>query len=162
MPFIRLQGGEKKTTSKIKLSLDISRNAETRERGPTPDDIQKQYPLTPQAKKKGSVENLAQTNTGNPNGRCGFATGTQNEINQPGNNNMTIVQSKALLERLQTDEIFRNEVLAADGIEKCMALIESSGYDCTTDEVQMVVNKYAADTTSETCEKFTLWGNRIP
>lgn len=75
---------------------------------------------------------------------------------------MTIAQSKALFERLQADEIFRNRLLAADGMEKCMELIESCGFDCSTDEVQMALNKCATDITSDTCGNFTLWGNRIP
>ncbi|WP_161936440.1 Nif11-like leader peptide family RiPP precursor [Chlorobium limicola] len=75
---------------------------------------------------------------------------------------MTIAQSKALYERLQADEVFRNRVLAADGMEKCIELIESYGFNCSNDEVQMALNKYTTNTASDTSENFTLWGNRIP
>lgn len=95
-------------------------------------------------------------------GRCGFVTGTLYEINQYGNNDMTIAQSKALFERLQEDELFRSRILGADNLDECMKIVELNGYDCSTDEVQMALNKYTSDNTSDSCGNFTLWGNRIP
>ncbi|WP_449258653.1 Nif11-like leader peptide family natural product precursor [Chlorobium limicola] len=95
-------------------------------------------------------------------GRCGFVTGTHYEINQYGNNDMTIAQSKALFERLREDELFRNRILGADNLDECMKIVELNGYDCSTDEVQMALNKYTSDNTSDSCGNFTLWGNRIP
>lgn len=75
---------------------------------------------------------------------------------------MTIAQSKALFERLQEDEPFRSRILGADNLAECMNIIELNGYNCSTDEVQMALNKYTADKTSDTCGNFTLWGKRIP
>ncbi|NTV07911.1 MAG: Nif11-like leader peptide family natural product precursor [Chlorobium limicola] len=75
---------------------------------------------------------------------------------------MTIAQSKALYERLQADEVFRNRILAANEMEKRMEIIESYGFDCSNDEVQMVLNKYSVNTSPDICENYTLWGNRIP
>lgn len=157
MTFKRLHGGEHKKTFKIRLPLDASITPEPTARITTSNDLS-----WPDGEERGALGKPAQTYPKSPNCRCGFATGTQDEINQPGSNDMTIAQSKALFERLQADEIFRNRILAADGMEKCMELIESCGFDCSTDEVQMALNKCATNITSDTCGNFTLWGNRIP
>jgi hypothetical protein len=157
MTFKTLQGSEHKKTFKIRLSLDTSIAPEPTARITTTNDLSR-----PESEKRDAVGKPAQTNLKSPNCRCGFATGTQDAINQSGSNDMTIAQSKALFERLQADELFRNRVLAADGMEKCMELIKSCGFDCSTDEVQMALNKCATDITSDTCGNFTLWGNRIP
>lgn len=95
-------------------------------------------------------------------GRCGFVTGTHYEINQYDINDMTIAQSKALFERMQEDDSFRGRILGADNLDDCMKIVELNGYDCSTDEVKMALNKYTSDKTSDSCGNFTLWGNRIP
>lgn len=96
------------------------------------------------------------------NGRCGFATGIHDEVKQPGSNDMTIVQSKAFFERLQADESFRNSVLGAENMNECMRIVELNGFDCSTDEVRMTLDRLAAYESPDSCENFTLWGNRIP
>lgn len=157
MTFKRLRGGEQKATFKIRLPLDTSVIPESTAQITTADDFSK-----PPHEKRNATGEGTQTHLNSPNGRCGFATGTQDTINQPRSNDMTIAQSKALYERLQADEVFRNRVLAANGMEKRMEIIESYGFDCSNDEVQMALNKYSTNTSSDICENYTLWGNRIP
>ncbi|KUL30297.1 hypothetical protein ASB62_04370 [Chlorobium limicola] len=157
MTFNRLRGGEQNATFKIRLPLDTSVIPE-----PAAQITSVDYFSKPPHEKRDAVGESSQTHLNSPNGRCGFATGTQDKINQPRSNDMTIAQSKALYERLQADEVFRNRVLAADGMEKCIELIESYGFNCSNDEVQMALNKYTTNTASDTSENFTLWGNRIP
>ncbi len=41
----------------------------------------------------------------------------------------------ALVERLESDEEFREKVLAADGAEARLELVRAEGYDCTAEEV---------------------------
>lgn len=157
MTFKRLRGGEQKATFKIRLPLDTSVIPESTAQITTADDFSK-----PPHEKRYAAGEGTQTHLNSPNGRCGFATGTQDTINQPRSNDMTIAQSKALYERLQADEVFRNRILAANEMEKRMEIIESYGFDCSNDEVQMALNKYSTNTSSDICENYTLWGNRIP
>ncbi|MBN1278154.1 MAG: Nif11-like leader peptide family natural product precursor [Chlorobiaceae bacterium] len=122
------------------------------------DDI----PLMGRKENADNIEEFARKYPTGMNGRCGFSTGTHYDINQPGNNDMTIAQSKALFERLQEDESFRDRILGADSLDECMTIIDLNGYNCSRDEVQMALNKYTAYQSSDSCGNFTLWGNRIP
>jgi len=52
---------------------------------------------------------------------------------------MTINQSKALFERLRRDDAFRSRLLSFENMGECMDLIEAGGFDCTKDELRIVL-----------------------
>jgi len=62
---------------------------------------------------------------------------------------MSIAQSKQLFERLKADERFRNEVITASSMMECMEIILSKGFDCTKDELRMVLDKYSEELSSD-------------
>ena len=75
---------------------------------------------------------------------------------------MTIAQSKLLFETLHSDEPFRNRVLSASNMLECMIIIGSKGFDCSTYELRMTLDKYVKEKNPDVDSNFSLWGNIFP
>ncbi len=63
---------------------------------------------------------------------------------------MSIAQSNELLKRVRGDERFRNRIITANNMMERMEIILSRDFDCTKDEVQMVLDKYSEEGSSGT------------
>ena len=75
---------------------------------------------------------------------------------------MTIAQSKLLFETLHSDEPFRNRVLSANNMLECMVIIGSKGFDCSTYELRMTLDKFIKENDMDTENSVTVLSNIIP
>ncbi len=64
---------------------------------------------------------------------------------------MCIAESKELFKRLKADKQFSNKVITAGSMMERMEIILSCGFDCTKDELQMVLEKYTEEVSSFGC-----------
>jgi len=62
---------------------------------------------------------------------------------------MCIAESKELFKRLKADKPFSNKVITTRNMMGRMEIILSSGFDCTKDELQMVMDKYTEGVSSD-------------
>lgn len=65
---------------------------------------------------------------------------------------MTIGQSKLLFEKLHEDEVFRDRILAAEGMLDCMEIIQEQGFDCSMYELRMTMDKFISDNNLSKCD----------
>lgn len=74
---------------------------------------------------------------------------------------MTLAHSKYLLERLNTDELFRNRVLSTNCVTESEEIILAEGYGCTTDEIELVLRRFFEEQSKDTGNYFSLWGTGV-
>ncbi|UZJ40442.1 hypothetical protein OO006_08705 [Prosthecochloris sp. SCSIO W1101] len=75
---------------------------------------------------------------------------------------MTIAQSKLLFETLLSDEPFRDSILSAGSMLECKVLIEARGFDCSTSELRMTLEKYIEERNFDKEHNFSLWESIFP
>ncbi len=92
---------------------------------------------------------------------CGFSTITQEEVQRLSNKKMTTAETKALLERIQSDKQFREKVLNADTMAERMEIIWAKGFSCSTNELHMILDTLIDKKNDESECHFSLWGNKI-
>ena len=51
---------------------------------------------------------------------------------------MSVEQAKAFIERMKTDEAFREKVMAIEDKEARIACIQAEGFECTEEEINSV------------------------
>jgi predicted ribosomally synthesized peptide with nif11-like leader len=56
---------------------------------------------------------------------------------------MSQEQAQAFIERLKTDEAFRQKVLAVEGTEERLALARAEGYECSVEEIAAAGSRLA-------------------
>ncbi|NTU54153.1 MAG: Nif11-like leader peptide family natural product precursor [Chlorobiaceae bacterium] len=57
---------------------------------------------------------------------------------------MSVEQAKTCIEKMKTDEAFRERIMALDTPEDQLKAIEDAGYDCTSDEINEAGAEVAA------------------
>ena len=61
---------------------------------------------------------------------------TKNSFNSPNKGGlMSLEQAKAFIERMKTDDAFREKVLAIEAVTGRLACIQAEGFDCTPEEI---------------------------
>jgi len=91
---------------------------------------------------------------------CGFSSGTNN-IRLSNNNAMTTEESNGLIEKLETDEVFRVRVLTANSIEECMEIVEAKSINCSAHELIDMLDSYIKKNAINTFWNRSIWGNKI-
>ncbi|TLU81918.1 MAG: hypothetical protein FDX21_10170 [Chlorobium sp.] len=94
-------------------------------------------------------------------GRCGFSTITQEEVQRLSNKKMTTTETKTLLESIHADKQFREKVLNADTMAERMEIIWAKGFSCSTNELYMILDTLIEKKSDEGGCLFSLWGNKI-
>ncbi len=51
---------------------------------------------------------------------------------------MSLEMAKAAIDRMKSDEEFRQNIIAIDGVELRMKAINTAGFDCTEGEIQQI------------------------
>ena len=72
-------------------------------------------------------------------------------IIQPKEVPMSAEQAKAFIERMKTDEAFREKVLAIEEASGRIACIQSEGYDCSPEEVNDVIQDVSGVAAGKCC-----------
>ena len=58
---------------------------------------------------------------------------------------MSLDSAKAFIEKMKSDEAFRNRVLSIEDVAGRLALISSEGFDCTEAEIKQVSQELSDD-----------------
>ena len=51
---------------------------------------------------------------------------------------MSLEQAKLFIERMKTDEAFRNKIMTVEDVAERLQLAKTEGYDCTEEEINTV------------------------
>jgi predicted ribosomally synthesized peptide with nif11-like leader len=55
---------------------------------------------------------------------------------------MSLEQVNALIEKMKSDVVFRNRVLAIEGVEERMGFIKKEGFDCKVNDIQLYLANF--------------------
>ena len=64
---------------------------------------------------------------------------------------MSVEQAKAFIERLKTDEAFREKVMAIDDAAGRIACIRGEGFECTEEEINEVATEGTGTVSAGSC-----------
>ena len=51
---------------------------------------------------------------------------------------MSFEQTKAFIEKMKSDEAFRNKVMAVEDVEERIVMIKNEGFDCSAEEFRQL------------------------
>jgi predicted ribosomally synthesized peptide with nif11-like leader len=58
---------------------------------------------------------------------------------------MSLEQAKALIDKMKSDALFRERVLAIEGVEPRMELINKEGFDCKLDDIELCLHSFVGN-----------------
>ncbi|NTU54159.1 MAG: Nif11-like leader peptide family natural product precursor [Chlorobiaceae bacterium] len=58
---------------------------------------------------------------------------------------MSVEHAKAFIEKMKTDEAFREQIMAIETPEERLKAIEGAGFDCTADDINVAGESFAGE-----------------
>ncbi|NTW83492.1 MAG: Nif11 family protein [Chlorobiaceae bacterium] len=162
MSLIRLKKAEKNQSYRVGIHWGELKDRTSEKREVSHEHIRRNEYDVSSALKEQSNEGSAENYLNEYGGMCGFATGVDYIKKHSNIRDMSVSESKTLFERLDEDELFRQQILASSDMDECMEIIEAYGLPCTRGEAASEIDKFRKENIlSDEASLFSLWGNRI-
>jgi len=55
---------------------------------------------------------------------------------------MSLEQAKALIDKMKSDALFRERVLAIEGVEPRLEFLKKEGFDCKLEDIQLCLHNF--------------------